>query len=68
MKRDNELQKPVAYTSIWLGKRENDFYIKMYGTKKAKGYLSMLKYKKFQAPISKRDVLFKKWSNVMICK
>ena len=25
MKRDNELQKPVAYTSIWLGKRESDF-------------------------------------------
>ena len=25
MKRDNELQKPVAHTSIWLGKRESDF-------------------------------------------
>ena len=24
MKRDNELQKPVAHTSIWLGKRESD--------------------------------------------
>ena len=36
MKRDNELQKPVAHTSIWLGKRENDFYIKMYGAKKIK--------------------------------
>ena len=28
MKRDIELQKPIAHTSIWLGKRENDFYIK----------------------------------------
>ena len=24
MKRDIELQKPIAYTSIWLGKRESD--------------------------------------------
>ena len=24
MKRDIELQKPVAYTNIWLGKRESD--------------------------------------------
>ena len=24
--RDNELQKPVAHTRIWLGKRESDFY------------------------------------------
>ena len=24
MKRDNELQKPVAHTIIWLGKRESD--------------------------------------------
>ena len=24
MKRDNELQKPVAHTSIWLGKRKSD--------------------------------------------
>ena len=31
----------------------------MYGAKKAKGLFSILKYKKFQAPISKWDVLFK---------
>ena len=31
----------------------------MYGAQKAKGYLSMMKYQKFQAPISKRDVLSK---------
>ena len=24
MKRDTELQKPIAYASIWLGKRESD--------------------------------------------
>ena len=60
MKRDNELQKPVAHTTIWQGKREIDFCIEMYHAQKAKGWLSMLKYQKFQAPISKRDVLSKK--------
>ena len=57
MKRDNELQKPVAHISIWLGKRESNLCIKMYGAQKAKGYLSMLKYQKFQASILKWDVL-----------
>ena len=32
----------------------------MYGAKKVKGEITMLKYQKFQAPISKRDVLSKK--------
>ena len=35
MKRDNELQKPVAYTNILLEKRESNFC--MYGAQKAKG-------------------------------
>ena len=60
MKRDYELQKPVVRTSIWLGKRESDSCIEMYGAQKAKGLFSILKYKKFQALISKWDVLFKK--------
>ena len=60
MKRDNELQKPVAHTSIWLEKRKSDFCIKMYGAQKAKDLFSILKYQKFQALISKWDVLFKK--------
>ena len=38
MKRDIELQKPVAHTSIRLEKREND-QNKMYDAQKAKGYL-----------------------------
>ena len=33
--------------------------IEMYGAQKAKGILSILKYQKFQALISKWDVLFK---------
>ena len=36
-KRDYELQKPVAHTSIWLGKRESDSCIEMYGAQIAKG-------------------------------
>ena len=32
----------------------------MYGAQKAKGLFSKLKYQKFQAPISKWDVLFQK--------
>ena len=28
IKRDTELQKPVAHTSIWLGKRESDQKLK----------------------------------------
>ena len=38
---------------------ESDFFIEMYGAHKAKGLFSILKYQKFQAPISKWDVLFK---------
>ena len=41
-------------------------FIEMYNALKAKGLFSILKYQKFQALISKWDVLFKKWSNVMI--
>ena len=37
MKRDIELQKPVAYTSIWLGKMESDQKLKVYDAQKAKG-------------------------------
>ena len=59
MKRDNELQKPIVHTSIWLGKMESDSCIEMYGAQKAKGLFSILKYQKFQAPISKWDVLLK---------
>ena len=37
MKRDIELQKFVAHTSIWLGKRENDQKLKWKFIQKAKG-------------------------------
>ena len=41
MKRDIELQKPVAYTSIWLGKRESDLKIKSMMPKKPKACSSI---------------------------
>ena len=36
MKRDIELQKPVAHTNIWLRKRESDLKIKCMMPKKSK--------------------------------
>ena len=44
MKRDIVLQKPVAHTSIRLGKRENDQKLKWMFIQKAKGYLIKVKY------------------------
>ena len=41
MKRDNELQKPIAHTTIWLGKRENDLKIKSMMPKKPKACSSI---------------------------
>ena len=60
MKKGLWAAKAVVHTSIWLGKRKSYFLIEIYGTQKAKGSFSILKYQKFQAPISKWDVLFKK--------
>ena len=52
MKRDNELQKP-SHILIFDQEKGKLTYIEMYGAKKAKGLFSILKYQKFQAPISK---------------
>ena len=46
MKRDIELQKPVAHTSIRLEKRESDQKIKCMIVQKAKGYTIKEKYQK----------------------
>ena len=46
MKRDVELQKSVAHTSIWLGKRESDQKLKCMIVQKAKGYPIKGKYQK----------------------
>ena len=62
MKRDIELQKPVAYTNIWLGKRESDQKTKGMILQKAKGYPIKEKYQK---SFSQLDVIVSKRSNVM---
>ena len=41
MKRDNKLQKLVAHTNIWLGKRESDLKIKSMMPKKPKACSSI---------------------------
>ena len=54
MKRDIELQKPVAHTSIWLGKRESDQNFIWMFIQKAKGYLIKVKY---QISLSQWEVI-----------
>ena len=66
MKRDIELQKPVAHTSIQLGKRESDQKLKWMFIQKPKGYLIIVKY---QISLSQWEVIVSKESkrsNVMI--
>ena len=66
MKRDVELQKSVAHTSIWLGKRESDQKLKWMFIQKAKDLFIKVKY---QISLSQWEVIFSKWSkrsNVMI--
>ena len=59
MKRDIELQKPVAHTSIRLRKRESDQKLKCMIAQKAKGYPIKEKY---QRAFSQWDVIVSKRS------
>ena len=59
MKRDIKLQKPVAHTSIRLGKRESDQKLKCMIVQKAKGYPIKGKYQK---AFSQWDVIVSKRS------
>ena len=43
MKREIELQKPVAHSSIWLGKRVSDLILKWMFIQKAKGLFIKVK-------------------------
>ena len=58
MKRDNELQKP-SHILVFDQEKGKMTFMKMYDAQKAKGLLIKLKYQKFQASISKRDVKIK---------
>ena len=60
MKRDIELQKHVAHTSIRLVKRESDQKLKCIIVQKAKGYPIRGKYQK---AFSQWDVIVSKRSN-----
>ena len=60
MKSDIELQKPVAHTSIRLGKMESNQKLKCMIVQKAKGYPIKGKYQK---AFSQWDVIVSKRSN-----
>ena len=57
MKRDIELQKPVAHSSIWLGKRVSDLILKWMFIQKAKGLFIKVKY---QISLSQWEVIVSK--------
>ena len=57
MKRDIELQKLVAHTSIRLGKRESNQKLKCMIVQKAKGYPIKEKYQK---AFSQWDIIIQK--------
>ena len=69
MKRDIELWKPVAHTSIRLGKRESDQKLKCMIVQKAKGYPINGKYQKtfsqWDVIVSKRS---KRFNDGVKCK
>ena len=66
MKRDYELQKPVAYTSIWLGKRENDFCFETHGAQKGQRLTLNVEISKISSTIFKKRCIIQKELNVMI--
>ena len=63
MKRDNELQKPL-HIPVFDQEKGKATFMKLYDAQKAKGLLIKLKYQKFQASISKRDVLIQKYQMI----
>ena len=63
MKKDIELQKPIAHTSIRLGKRESDQKLKWMFIQKAKGLCIKVKY---QISLSQWEVIVSKGSKRLI--
>ena len=66
MKRDIELQKPVAHTSIWLGKKESDFCFEMYGAQKGQRLILNVDISKISSIDLKQRCIILNGSNVMI--
>ena len=60
MKRDFELQKPVAHSSIRLGKRVSDLILKRMFIQKAKGLFIKVKY---QISLSQLEAIASKDQN-----
>ena len=67
IKRDNELQKP-SHILVFNYEKGKTTCNENVWCQKAKNLFIKLKYQKFQASISKWDVLIQKWSNVINCK
>ena len=65
MKRDNELQKPL-HILVFDQEKGKATFMKMFDAQKAKGLFIKLKYQKFQALISKWDVLIQK-DRMILC-
>ena len=67
MKRDNELQKPFAYTSIRLGKRESDLYENVW-CPKSQRLVHQIEISQILGIDFKMRCFDSKLSNVMNCK
>ena len=67
MKRDNELQKPAHILVLARKKGKRHFKLKCMVLKNSKANSQCWNIKNFKHRSKKWDVLFKKWSNVMIC-
>ena len=66
MKRDIKLQKSVAHTSIWLGKRESYLYENVWYLK-SKRLVHQIKMSKISGINLKMRCIDSKWSNVIMC-
>ena len=67
MKRDIELEKS-SHILVFDQEKGKVTFMKMYDAQKAKGLFIKLKYKKFQASISKMRCIDSKRSNDLNCK
>ena len=67
MKKRLRAAKTITYTSIWLEKGKVTFKLKCMVLKKPKAHSQCWNIKNSNLQSQKWDVMFKKWSNVMIC-
>ena len=65
MKKDIELQKPVAHTSIWLGKRKKATFTLKWKVLKSQRLTLIVEISKISSTNLKKRWNIQKWSNVM---